>query len=131
MMRNLIAIAWAIAAAASFSSVASAQEMTLAKERAKAIFADAQACAKQMATIGFFVDEIRTEIDLTPKIEVYFRDGGGASHAMIPSGLSTSCQGIAKLLLLSRDVQYGGYRLKGVKATFMPPKVELIHTVVP
>lgn len=101
------------------------------KEKAKALVVEAQKCAKQMSDIGFYFDEIRTEIDLTPKIELYFRDGGASVGAEVPSTIAGSCHAMAKMLLASRQVQYGGYRLKGVKLTLPSPKVELIHVIAP
>ena len=115
-----------------FATPASATlDMNFIKEKLKSYVIEAQNCAKQMSEIGFYFDEIRTEIDLTPKIELYFRDGGGAARATVPSTINGSCQSMAKMLLTTRDIHYGGYRLKGVKVTLPSPKVELIHVVAP
>lgn len=117
-------VAFPVAEAAAF-------DVSFFKEKAKALVGDAQKCAKQMADIGFYFDEIRTELDLTPKIELFFRDGGAPAGAAVPSTIAGSCHTMAKMLLAGRQVEYGGYRLKGVKLTLPSPKVELIHVIAP
>jgi hypothetical protein len=119
-----------VAASALLATNAAAFEVGLIKDKVRSFVVGAQTCAMQMAAIGFYFDEIRTEIDLTPKIEMYFRDGG-SSVGGVPDTVTGPCRNMARILLKTREVQYAGYRLKGVKLTLPNLKAELIHMVAP
>lgn len=131
IMRRFVLVILVVSSITGSASAVSAQDFHPLKDKVSSILADAQVCAQKMSAIGFMVDEFQTEIDLTPKVDIYFRDVGGAAGASMPPSLSAVCQGVAKSLLATREVKYGGYRLKGVKVSFPTPRVVLIHSANP
>jgi hypothetical protein len=121
----------AVLFAAIASPVAFAQDLSLAGNAMAALLQRAKTCANQMKAIGFEFDEVRTELDLTPKLEIFFRDvSGDTPPTTPPAAISPECTKVANLLLGTRRFQYGGFRLAGVKIDFPGLRAVLIHRAV-
>lgn len=95
------------------------------------VFQRAKVCADQMKSIGFKVDEVRTELDLTPKIEIFFRDVSDGASPSDTSGITKDCDRVARFLLTTRRWHYAGFRLTGVKIDFPGLRAVLIHGAAP
>lgn len=115
---------------ASSSVGARAQDHSLVGDAMAAMFARAKTCADQMKAIGFEFDEVRTELDLTPKLEIFFRDVSKGAPLPSTAGVTPECARVAKLLLATRRLHYGGFRLIGVKIDFPGLRAVLIHGAV-
>jgi hypothetical protein len=79
--------------------------------------------------IGFLVDEVRFEMSLTPKVEVYFRDvGDNGQYESVTSGAPRHVQAILELLQATRKFSIAHYSPKGVKLITgaAKPSVEII-----
>ncbi len=81
--------------------------------------------------LGFFVDEIRFEVSLTPKIEVFFRDAGdtGLLPSLLKEGNKIQ-QNVLRLLQSTRKFKVTHYSPTGVKLItgVAKPSVEIIAT---
>lgn len=130
MRRFGIAYGLALAVGAAHAEVAWAQQHAMIGDVMVALFDRAETCAVEMKAIGFEFDEVRTELDLTPKLEIFFRDVSQEPAPTSPVGVSPQCAKVANLLLATRRLHYGGFRLTGVKIDFPGLRAVLIHRAV-
>ena len=83
--------------------------------------------------IGFFVDEVRFETSLTPKIEVYFRDAGDIGNiSKVLKSANKSQKFVLRLLQATRKFELAHYSPTGVKLVtgLAKPSVEILTTYV-
>lgn len=120
----------ALAVVVACAGVARAQDPFFVADAMVKLFDHAKTCAVEMKAIGFEFDEVRTELDLTPKLEIFFRDVSGDVPPTSAPGVSPGCAKVANMLLATRRLRYGGFRLTGVKIDFPGLRAVLIHRAV-
>lgn len=120
----------ALAATVTCADAVRAQDHSFVGDAMTKLFDHAKTCAVEMKAIGFEFDEVRTELDLTPKLEIFFRDVSDNAPPASPVGVSPGCAKVANLLLATRRFRYGGFRLAGVKIDFPGLRAVLIHRAV-
>jgi hypothetical protein len=84
------------------------------------------ALAKEM---GFFVNEVRFEISLTPRVEVFFRDVGDKGNLnTVMSKANKAQQAVLRLLQSTRKFNVAHYSPTGVKLVtgVAKPSVEIL-----
>jgi hypothetical protein len=82
-------------------------------------------------SLGFYVNEIRFEISLTPKIEVFFRDNGDTGKLPELLGNANKVQkGVLRLLQSTRKFNLAHYSPVGIKLItgVAKPSVEILTT---
>lgn len=81
--------------------------------------------------LGFYVDEVRFEVSITPKVEVYFRDKGDTGQlSQLLRQANKVEKGVLRLLQATRRFKLNNYSPTGVKLItgIAKPSVEILTT---
>ena len=84
--------------------------------------------------LGFYVDEVRFEVSLTPKVEIFFRDKGdtGKLYSLLDDA-NKAQKTVLRMLQATRNFNVAHYSPTGIKLVtgIAKPNVEILSTWQP